>query len=106
MVKRERLLEYSVDADIDLQFFKAYEQAIIDGKIRTHLIENDPYRLSKNNGPLDTPDPLGDRRLKIPPWRVFYLIEEEQTATKVKILRIGHKPKETLYIRGKKVMST
>ncbi len=94
-------MEYEIniteDAWQDLQYFKVYEQRIIADAIELYLSQNaeveSEYRKKLR------PNSLAPWELKTGKYRAFYETEEVHV---VKIVTIGHKEHNELYIRGKK----
>ena len=84
-------------ADADLLFFRAHEQRIILTGVATHLTY-DATSETKRRKKLD-PNRIAPWELRIDLYRIFYNIEH----TVVKVVAIGHKEHNDLYIRGKKV---
>lgn len=95
-------MEYEInitdDAWQDLQYFKAYEQRIIVDAIERYL-SRDAETESDHRKKL-RPNTLAPWELKTGRYRAFYAIEEIQTA---KIVAIGYKDHNDLFIRGRKV---
>ena len=85
-------------ADADLTFFRAHEQRIILIGIATYLVADATIE-TKRRKRLD-PNHIAPWELRIDHYRIFYAIEN---ATLVKVVAIGSKDHNDLYIRGKKV---
>jgi mRNA-degrading endonuclease RelE of RelBE toxin-antitoxin system len=85
-------------ADQDLDFYGARDQRVILDAIEEFL-EVDADLEGKRRRPL-RPNPLAPWELRIGDYRVFY----EITAVRlVRVLAVGHKVHNDLFIRGKKV---
>ncbi|MBI4456679.1 MAG: type II toxin-antitoxin system RelE/ParE family toxin [Acidobacteria bacterium] len=95
-------MEYRVSltesAKGDIAHFKVQEQRIIVAGIIAHLKVDAEIRTRKKK-PL-RPNPIAPWELRIDKFRVFYSIEETDT---VKVVAVGHKEHNELFIRGKKV---
>jgi len=85
-------------ADVDLTYFRAHEQGIILTGIATHLAY-DALIETKRRKKLD-PNRIAPWELRIDHYRVFYDIEN---TTMIKVVAIGYKDHNDLYIRGRKV---
>ncbi len=82
----------------DLQYFKAYEQRLIVAAIESWL-SRDAASESEQRKKL-RPNMLAPWEVRSGKYRVFYVVEEAQA---VKIVAIGFKEHNDLFIRGKKV---
>lgn len=87
----------TASAEVDLDYFKAFEQRTIVDAIRVHLtsdanIESKRRKRLKNNS-------LAPWELRVGKYRLFYSIEE----TTVNIVAIGYKEHNDLFIQGQKV---
>jgi mRNA-degrading endonuclease RelE of RelBE toxin-antitoxin system len=85
-------------ADVDLTYFRAHERRIILSGIATHLVD-DATTASKRRKQLD-PNPIAPWELRVDHYRIFYKVEHD---TVIKVVAIGYKVHNDLYIRGKKV---
>jgi mRNA-degrading endonuclease RelE of RelBE toxin-antitoxin system len=85
-------------ADADLTYFRAHEQRIILTGIATHLAYDATIE-TKRRKKLDL-NRIAPWELRIDHYRIFYTIEN---ATLIKVVAIGYKDHNDLYIRGKKV---
>ncbi len=90
-------VEFVPSADQDLESYTVREQRIILGGVAQFLeidakIENKRRRQMRLN-------PLAPWELRIGDYRVFYEIRERS----VRVLAIGHKVHNELFIRGRKV---
>jgi mRNA interferase RelE/StbE len=85
-------------ADEDLDFYGARDQRVILDAIEEFL-EVDADLESKRRRPL-RPNRLAPWELRIGDYRVFY---EITAARLVRVLAVGHKIHNDLFIRGKKV---
>jgi len=85
-------------ADKDLDHYGAREQAIILESIATFL-GTDANVETKKRKPL-RPNPLAPWELRIGEYRVFYEVREP---TLVRVLAVGHKDHNELFIRGQRI---
>ncbi len=85
-------------ADADLGYLKVFEQRVILGAIKVHLTV-DANVETKRRKKL-TQHPVAPWELRVGKYRVFYELEEQAM---VKIVAIGHKEHNQLFIRGKRV---
>jgi len=95
-------MEYRVSltesAKRDIAYFEAHEQRIIVAGIIAHLKADAEVRTRKKK-PL-RPNPIAPWELRLDRYRVFYSVEAGAT---VKIVAVGHKEHNDLYVRGRKV---
>lgn len=95
-------MEYRVSltesAKQDIAYFEVHEQRIIVAGIIAHL-QVDAKVSTRKKKPL-RPNPIAPWELRIGKFRVFYSTEESET---VKVVAVGHKEHNELFIRGKKV---
>ena len=95
-VKFEVKLVPSADADLD--YFKVHEQkAILDAISK--FLEVDANVETRRKKRL-RPNPLAPWELRIGNYRAFYEIKE---ARLVRVLAIGHKEHNELFIRGERI---
>ncbi len=85
-------------ADEDLDFYGAREQGVILDAIEEFL-EVDADVESKRRRPL-RPNPVAPWELRLGDHRVFYEITVDRL---VRVLAVGHKVHNDLFIRGRKV---
>jgi len=90
-------VKFVPSADQDLESYTVREQRIILGGV-AEFLEVDANRESKRRKQM-RPNPLAPWELRIGDYRVFYEIREES----VRVLAIGHKVHNELFIRGQKV---
>ena len=95
-MKFEIKLVPSADGDVD--WYKASVQRIILDAIGQFL-ENDA-NVETNRRKRLRPNPIAPWELRIGEYRVFYEIVEDRT---VRVLAVGHKVHNELFIRGKRV---
>ena len=81
----------------DITGFPVYEQRIIVAGIMVHL-KVDAEVSTRKKKQLRT-NPVGPWELRIDRFRVFYSIQGNQ----VKVVAVGHKGHDELFIRGKRV---
>jgi mRNA-degrading endonuclease RelE of RelBE toxin-antitoxin system len=82
----------------DLDHYRKNERRLISDGIAQFLAE-DANVETRRRKPL-RPNPISSWELRIDNYRVFYDFEEDD---KVKVVAVGHKEHNDLYIRGKKV---
>ena len=90
-----RLTESAIE---DLDFFRKNERRKIADAIALFLM-HDANVETRRRKQL-RPNPLAPWELRIEDYRVFYAVEEEN---EVKVVAVGHKEHNDLYIRGRKV---
>jgi len=91
-------VKFVPSADRDLGFYTVREQRIILDAI-AELLETDANVESKRRKHM-RPNPLAPWELRIGDFRVFYEISAEGF---VRVLAIGHKVHNELFVQGKKV---
>jgi mRNA-degrading endonuclease RelE of RelBE toxin-antitoxin system len=91
-------IRFVQSADQDLESYTVREQRIILNAI-TEFLEVDANAQSKRRKQL-RPNPVAPWELRIGDYRVFYEIRE---AGSVRVLAIGHKVHNELFIRGQRV---
>ncbi len=82
----------------DLDYFRKNERQLISGGIALFLT-HDAHVETRRRKPL-RPNRLAPWELRIDDYRVFYALEG---ADEVKVVAVGHKEHNDLYIRGRKV---
>ena len=82
----------------DLDYYRKNERQMISGCIAL-LLTRDANVETGRRKPL-RPNRLATWELRIDDYRVFYDLEEDD---EVKVVAVGHKEHNDLYIRGKKV---
>jgi mRNA-degrading endonuclease RelE of RelBE toxin-antitoxin system len=92
------LLTATPSADADLEYYRAFEQRLIVDAIRTHLLID--AHVETHRRKMLTQHPIANWELRVGNYRVFYELEEPTT---VKIVAVGHKEHNELFVRGKKV---
>ena len=94
-------IRYSRPAQEDIEFLAAGPRAVVLKAVRRRLMEDNPLEADRNRKPLDPLDEnIGAWELRVRGiYRVFYCVDVE--ASTVYISRVGHKPKDILYLRGK-----
>ena len=85
-------------AEQDLDYYKAHEQKIILDGISTFLVMDGDVE-TKRRKQL-RPNPIGPWELRMGDYRVFYEVREARV---VRVLAIGHKRHNDLFIRGRRV---
>jgi mRNA-degrading endonuclease RelE of RelBE toxin-antitoxin system len=85
-------------ADKDLDHYMAYEQRFILKSVYSFL-KLDANVETKKRKQL-RPNPIAPWELRIAKYRVFYEIKEERL---VRVLAIGHKEHNELFIRGERI---
>jgi mRNA-degrading endonuclease RelE of RelBE toxin-antitoxin system len=90
---------FSPSAEIDLDYYRIFEQRIIVDGIKLHSVV-DADKETKRRKRLDE-NRFAAWELRLGDHRVFYEIEGE---THVRIIAVGHKKHNDLFIRGVKVL--
>lgn len=91
-------VQFVPSADEDLDYYQVREQRIILDGIRT-LLEADADVKSRRRKQL-RPNPFAPWELRIGDYRVFYEVKPEGL---VRVLAVGHKMHNDLFIRGERV---
>jgi mRNA-degrading endonuclease RelE of RelBE toxin-antitoxin system len=91
-------IEYSAEAEEDIQYFKKYEQRIILTGIEEQL-HYQPTLVTTNRFRREPPD-IGEWELRIGSFRVYYTVDANVYIVHVE--RIGEKPNNEIYFRGKR----
>lgn len=91
-------IEYSAEAEEDLRYFKKHEQKIIVTGIAQQL-SHQPTVVTANRFHRDPPD-ISVWELRIGVFRVYYNVDESIYIVQVE--RIGEKPNNEIYFRGKR----
>jgi mRNA-degrading endonuclease RelE of RelBE toxin-antitoxin system len=92
-------IEVAQDAKEDLSSYTAFERKMIVTQIRSQL-SSEPAVETRNRKALRD-NPLAKWELRIGRYRVFYEIDEAGLI--VRILAVGHKEHNVLWIKGKEV---
>ena len=85
-------------AEQDLNHFDVHDRRIIVAGILTHLKVG--AEVSTRKKKLLQPNPVSPWELRIDRFRVFYSVGENN---EVKVVAVGHKEHNVLFIRGKKI---
>jgi mRNA-degrading endonuclease RelE of RelBE toxin-antitoxin system len=89
---------FSYGAEADLEFYEVFERrGIVDG-IKVHLSFD--ANVESNRRKMLSGSLLAPWELRIGDFRVFYTVESEAV---VRIISIGHKEHDKLFIRGERV---
>jgi mRNA-degrading endonuclease RelE of RelBE toxin-antitoxin system len=91
-------IEITTDAQEDIKYFRAFEQRFIGEAIVRHLKRDAEVETRKRKKL--RPNPLAPWELKVESFRVFYSVVEDQL---VRVVAVGRKEHNDLYIRGRKV---
>ena len=94
----EYLVSLTENAKQDLGHFDVHDQRIIIAGILTHLRVD--AEVSTRKKKLLQPNAVSPWELRVDRFRVFYSVEEDN---EVKVVAVGHKEHNILFIRGKKV---
>lgn len=93
-------IEFSAAAEADLKWYSRGEQNIILDGIKTNLLY-EPTRATTNRKPYrQEPNQMADWELRIGVYRIYYTVDE--VVRVVAIERIGEKPNNTVFFRGRK----
>jgi len=82
----------------DLDFYRKNERRLISDAMAVYLTYDADVH-TRRRKPL-RPNQIAQWELRIDDYRVFYDFEEEDV---VKVVAVGHKEHNDLYVRGKKV---
>jgi mRNA-degrading endonuclease RelE of RelBE toxin-antitoxin system len=95
-------MEYEISitesAKKDIAFFETADQRVIVAGITAHL-KTEAEKETRRKKQL-RPNPIALWELRLDRFRVFYVIEE---GAKLKVVAVGHKEHNDLFIQGKKV---
>lgn len=91
-------IEYLQDAELDLRYFRKHEQQLILSAIERQL-RFQPTTITKNRFRRE-PSGISAWELRIGLFRVYYDVEE--TVRIVAVIRIGEKPNNEIYFRGRR----
>jgi mRNA-degrading endonuclease RelE of RelBE toxin-antitoxin system len=92
-------IRYERDADLDLEHLGRTAEARVRRAVDRYLADQ-PVPVEGQEGARQAldPNPLdATYRLHVGEYRVYYNV----AGTVVEVLRVGYKPRETLYLRGK-----
>jgi mRNA-degrading endonuclease RelE of RelBE toxin-antitoxin system len=89
-------IQFTPEAFEDLQLYRKFEQKQIVEGIKTQL-QHQPSAETRNRKQL-RPNALAEWEQRIDRFRVFYDIDEDERS--VKIVAIGHKEGNRLFIHG------
>src|SRR3990172_3491045 len=89
---------FTPSADADLAYFTVFAQRIILDGVKVHLTIDADVE-SKRRKRL-TEHPIAPWELRVGKYRVFYEFEKQSI---VKVVAIGHKEHNELFIRGRRV---
>lgn len=92
-------IEFTLEADDDLNWLRKYEQQII-AAIKEQL-QHQPDRKTRNRKPL-RPNPLGEWELRVNNMRIFYDVDVALEVVRIKA--IGYKRGNQLFIHGEEYM--
>lgn len=92
------VLAATPSADADLDYYRTFEQRVIVDAIKVHLASDADVETSRRKRL--TQHPIASWELRIGKFRVFYELEGLST---VKIVAMGHKEHDQLFVRGKRV---
>ena len=85
----------------DMAYFRLDEQRLIRAGIISHLT-TEAETATRRKKPL-RPNLISPWELRLDKFRVFYSIEADENARAVKVVAVGHKEHNDLFIRGEKV---
>ena len=94
----EYTIEFGQSASDDLNYYEKYNQKIIVKAILEYLKAGANIESRKRKQL--RPNPIAPWELRVGKYRIFYEITESQI---VKILAVGHKEHNELFVRGRKV---
>ena len=95
----EYRIEITEEAKEDLSYYTAFERKIITTGIRTQLtylplVETRTRKKLRDN-------PIASWEMRAGKYRVFYEVDE--ASRRVRIVAVGHKEHNVLWVRGKEV---
>ena len=91
-------IKFGRSANDDSNYYDTFDQRIIVKAILKYLQVDANIETRKRKRL--RPNPIGPWELRIGNYRIFYEVTESQI---VKVLAVGHKEHNELFIRGKKV---
>ncbi len=91
-------IKLTPSAQGDLAYFRSFEQKIILQGIKKYLTEDAHTEMVRKKRL--RPNPLAPWELKLGDYRIFYDLETEAS---IKIIAIGYKEHNELFIRGRKL---
>ena len=91
------VIEYTLEAIVDLKSFRKYEQQLIVDQI-TQQLSYEPAHETRHRKRL-RPNSVAEFELRITRCRVFYDVDENRNL--VKIEAVGYKEGNRLFIHGK-----
>lgn len=92
------VLTATPSADADLDYYRTFEQRVIVAAIKVHLASDADVETSRRKRLAQ--HPVASWELRVGKYRVFYELEEQAT---VKIVAVGHKEHNQLFVRGKRI---
>lgn len=93
-------IEVSDEAKSDLAYYTAFERKLVVTQIREQLTY-EPSIETRNRKSLRD-NPISTWELRIGKYRVFYEIDEASQS--VRVVSVGHKEHNMLFVRGKEVL--
>jgi mRNA-degrading endonuclease RelE of RelBE toxin-antitoxin system len=93
-------IHYAPAAVVDLDYYRGSGASRVLAAVRARL-EHEPLRDTTNNGPMRENALGATRRLRVPPFRVYYEVLEDQQL--VRVLAVCTKEREKVYRRGKEI---
>ena len=95
----EYRIEVTEEAKADLSSYTAFERKIITVEIRTQLTHLPLVETRRRKKLRD--NPVASWEMRAGKYRVFYEVDE--ASRRVRIVAVGHKEHEALFVRGKEV---
>ena len=92
-------IEVTENARADLAVYTAFERQMILSAVRVQLTHQPTVETRKRKKLRD--NPVASWELRAGKYRIFYEVDEASRT--VKVIAVGHKDHNTLYIRGKEV---
>lgn len=93
-------IELTTEAEEDLRWFNRREQSMILEGIKNQLVF-EPLRVTRNQHPCrDDETKIADWELRLGVYRIYYSVDEADLV--VIIERIGSKPNNTVFLRGRR----
>ena len=93
-------IEFTTEAEADLRWFSRREQNMVLEGIKNHLVY-EPLKVTRNQHPCREDETMiADWELRLGVYRTYYNVDEADLV--VVIERIGSKPNNTVFLRGRR----
>ena len=94
-----RIVEFTPDAVRQFKALPKWARTAIKEALRTHLVLDDPARLTRNQSRLRRASTYADYELRVDDWRIFYRIEEGIAV----VTLLGEKRGNRLIVEGEEL---